>query len=136
MAKSTEWSKGDRITAARLNDMRTDALAVSGTYTGDGTESKAVTGLGFEPAYVRIWTRETVSGTAIDVYETSSRQVDDNGDGGATHYPSGGGAPEFVSDAILSFDSDGFTVDDAGSDSHPNKDGQIYNFVAFSGEAI
>jgi hypothetical protein len=38
--------------------------------------------------------------------------------------------PATKTDAIISLDTDGFTVDDAGTDDHPNRLNQLYNYMA------
>jgi len=54
----------------------------TGTYTGDGTESQAVTGVGFEPRAIFITERTTSGGAAVDPYFTTDVIVDDSPDGG------------------------------------------------------
>jgi len=104
----------------------------TGTYTGDGTISQAITGVGFQPKYVKIWERQTVSGTDIRTYETTAEIMDDNANGGASvgYSTVTNFAAAFYSDRIISLDADGFTVDDVGADDHPNKNGQVYNYLA------
>lgn len=98
----------------------------TGTYTGDGTTSQGITGVLFAPKYVRIWNRETVDGTAIEAFETSADMVDDIAAGAAYDVKNA----VIKDNAIISLDADGFTVDDDGLDSHPNKSGQVYNYIA------
>jgi len=95
-----------------------------GTYTGDGATSQAITGVGFTPKYVRIWERET-SG-AVVVYETTTTIIDDDAQGAAVLIST----LNVNSSAIIALGSDGFTVDDNGSDAHPNKNSQVYNYLA------
>ena len=101
----------------------------SGTYTGDGTTSMPVTGVGFKPKYLKIWTRETVDGTTVTAFETTDVINDDNAAGGA-YKILGAGVHSFETNHIVSLDTDGFTVDDNGADSHPNKLGRVYNYLA------
>lgn len=101
----------------------------SGSYTGDGTTSMAVTGIGFKPKYVKIWKRETVDGSAITAFETTDTIIDDHVDGGA-YKILGAGTHSFETNKIISLDADGFTVDDDGVDNHPNKLNQVYNYLA------
>jgi hypothetical protein len=103
----------------------------TGTYTGDGSTSKAIT-TGFTPKYVRVWPRETSSGTgAMEIIETTAEILDDHANGGSFMIATTGGVDGsiFVSSRIISFESTGFTVDDVGADAHPNKNGQIYNYL-------
>lgn len=103
----------------------------TGTYTGDGSTSLAITGVGFAPKYVRIWERQTVSNTKIDVHETTDTIIDDNVSGAAVAYEEGSGDFKILANKIIALGSDGFTVDDAGANEHPNVSGQVYNFVCF-----
>lgn len=106
------------------------ALIATGSYTGDGTTSLAITGVGFTPNYLRIWVRKTSGGLITQIFETTDTIIDDNASGMAINYDDTANQHESAINAIISLDSDGFTVDDAGSDSHPNKSGEVYNFVA------
>lgn len=45
------------------------AATKTGTYTGDGTTSQAITGVGFAPSYVRIWRVRGTQGS-IEADET------------------------------------------------------------------
>jgi len=101
----------------------------TGTYTGDGAVSQAITGVGFQPKYVRIWSRETVSTTLVRSYETTDTIVDDNASGASIYNGSSATDQNLSINSIISLDADGFTVDDAGADLHPNKNGQIYNYM-------
>lgn len=101
----------------------------TGSYTGDGATSKAITGLGFQPRYVKIVQRRTSAASTVLMFETWDTINDDNVNGGAIYFAAG--AITFETDAIISLNADGFTVDDAGSDSAPNANGALYNWVAF-----
>ena len=102
----------------------------TGSYTGDGATSQAITGIGFQPKYLRIWERLTSAGAGA-LFETTDTIVDDNAAGGAIEVVTAwGNGVRFVINAIISLDSDGFSVDDAGSDSHPNKNSTVYNYLA------
>ena len=75
-----------------------------------------------------MWWRKTVAGVTYS-YETTDTMIDDNASGMAfsdRNVPGSGHA--MFTDAIISLDADGFTVDDAGSDAHPNKNGETYNY--------
>ena len=98
----------------------------TGTYTGDGTESQAITGIGFLPKALFITERRTSGGDAVDPYFVTNEIVDDNASGGVIDL----GNSKFETDKVLSLDADGFTVDDNGSDEHPNESGTIYNYYA------
>lgn len=98
-------------------------------YQGDGTTSQAITGVGFQPKYVKIWEAVGTDNTNIDSYMTTDNIVDDNASGGAIE--DAGNTLKFRTGRIISLDSDGFTVDDAGSDAHPNQDTIWYNFICY-----
>lgn len=104
-------------------------LIKTGTYTGDGTTSQAITGIGFSPKYVKIWRRETVDNTGLVIFETTPDIIDDNAAGGAILHD-GVLDHSFQTDKIISLDSDGFTVDDSGIDANPNQDTIVYNYMA------
>ena len=61
---------------------------------------------------------------------TSDVIVDDEAAGMAINIDLGNGVTETRTNAIIALGSDGFTVDDAGSDGHPNKNSQVYNYWA------
>jgi len=102
----------------------------TGEYTGDGTTSMAVTGIGFAPTTLKIWRRETVDNAATVMLETTTEIMDDNAAGGAVASISTDPEHRFLTDSIISLDADGFTVDDAGTDRDPNTSGVVYNYKA------
>lgn len=112
-----------------------NSLVKTGTYTGDGATSQGITGVGFAPKLVMIWIQATsgvVGGSKQWVF-TTDVMVDDDASGLAISFTNQGASQEtglFVINAIISCDSDGFTVDDAGADAHPNKTSQVYNYLA------
>jgi len=69
-------------------------------YTGDGTSSNAITGVGFQSDFLWIKQRDATRG----------HQLMDSVRGASVRLQSHGGTPESAS-ALVSFDSDGFTVD-------------------------
>jgi len=103
------------------------AHIATGTYTGDGTTSQAITGLGFQPKFVWIVQRQTLDGTAINISPfTTDVIVDDNAAGGAIDVKNS----QFETNQIISLDADGFTVDDDSTDADPNTNTQVYNYLA------
>ncbi len=103
----------------------------TGTYSGDGATSQGITGVGFQPKLVwitRRYTNNTVFGDR-GISWTTDQIVDDNASGMALLSISGGNY-RVDSDAIISLDADGFTVDDTTADADPNKNGITYNFWA------
>lgn len=91
-------------------------------YTGDGTTSQAITGAGFQPLKVEIL-RTVESGTEVELYVGYAALGDDNC---LVHQNAAGAEHKNRSDKIISLDADGFTVDDAGGDNHPNKNTKEY----------
>lgn len=92
----------------------------TGQYTGDGSTSQAITGVGFQPKYAECFPHVTVAGAA-EIYQRITNMV-------FTHQDNSGST--MSDNRIDSLDSDGFTVDDAGADAHPNKNGQVYDYIA------
>lgn len=103
-----------------------NASIKTGTYTGDGTTSQAITGIGFRPKYVRIWRSRTGNAQNTTTFETTDGLVDNNVDGIAINLP----ASLTTTNAIISLDVNGFTVDDGSPTSHPNQIGVVYEFLA------
>jgi len=130
----------DGSDAAALHKHVGAALVETGTYSGDGTTSQVISlsDSSLVVKYVRIWERVTSSGTDITIYESTDTIVDDEGSGlaietaGAT--PSG---PTSRSNAIIALGTGSFTVDDGGSDNHPNKvaGSQVYNYLVMGVES-
>ena len=103
----------------------------TGSYTGDGSTSLAVTGVGFKPRYVKIWERVTTNSIAASYNETTPEIIDDIAGGTSIGIDQNVSQQlRAYSNTIISLDADGFTVDDDGVDSHPNTSGQVYNYLA------
>lgn len=101
-----------------LRNLSSFGRVATGTYTGDGATSQMITGVGFQPKYVKIWAHLT---------NVSSHEKLDQTWGTNAFVPD---TPAFADNQIISLDSDGFTVDDAGADAHPNKNGTVYDYLA------
>ena len=101
---------------------------VTGSYTGNGATSMAVTGLGITPKYVEVWMREVTSGTVIPDYSwcfTTAEIMDDSANKMAIE-----GKPQYYREGkIIAFASGSFTVSDQDVDAHPNKNGVVYNYM-------
>lgn len=103
----------------------------TGTFTGDGATSQAITGLGFQPKAIWIYKRFTVDNTAFAAFEFvfSSTEIEaDNAAGGVAS--SDGSTLRFKTDKVIALGADGFTVDDGGADADPNADTIVYNYIA------
>lgn len=122
-----------KITLADLLGGGGGGAVATGSYTGDGTESQAITGIGFPPVYVRIWKRQTSGNTVVPIHETTTEILADNVDGGAIKYTET--QLRFRAHRIIALGADGFTVDDNAADADPNADGQIYNYLAIGSSA-
>jgi len=94
-------------------------LMSTGSYTGDGTDDRAITGVGFQPDVVFI----KGDLLQIGVFRTSTM-----GDG----YSKATGATALFTDRIKSFGSDGFTI---GTDVDVNKADTTYYWAAFKAAA-
>lgn len=94
----------------------------AGQYTGNGAESYGITGIGFAPVFVIIFPYSAVANTSFNfsiwkrLGDTLAFEV----------Y-----ASDWKDHAVISMDADGFTVDDAATDLHPNTSGIVYNYIAF-----
>jgi len=130
---------GTASTAARRDHAHAMQLSmVTGTYTGDGTTSQAITA-GISGAQVKccIVTKRVTSTAELGNKEwvfTSDTIVDDITTGCALNLTSAtgsSGVPEWGTNSIIALGVNSFTVDDAGGDANPNKDGQTYNYIAW-----
>jgi len=102
----------------------------AGTYTGDGSTSLAVTGLGFTPKWVKIW-HLTASGHQVYAVETTASIMATTSDKRSVlTYSGNANETSLVDNAIIALSAGSFTVDDAGSDSHPNKASETYHYLA------
>lgn len=112
----------------------TYAQVATGTYTGNGSTSQSVTGVGFQPKVVFVTKRLTSNGDNFvqGAYVWTSNVIVDDVTGGAavTYDPATENTFEIFTDTIIAIGSDGFTVDDGGSDNDPNANGVTYNYWA------
>jgi hypothetical protein len=94
---------------------------LSGSFTGNALDSRAISGLGFRPDFVIIKARDDASIAAM----RSSTMVGD-----ASKEMTG--ATAFAANQIQSLDADGFTL---GTDASVNKNGKTYDWIAFTASA-
>ena len=124
-------NKSTGNTGVNVDDSGTGTLhgayIKTGTYTGDGAVSQAITGVGFRPKYVKIVPHfavdTTYSGTgpwSVLKTDTMDTQFSE------ANWGVGAGIRDNM---IISLDADGFTVDDDGSDNDPNKNGRVYDYI-------
>ena len=98
---------------------------VLGSYTGDGTTSHAITGLGGKPKSLEIFDHPTAE---VDSWKFEKLDRDW---GEFTFFHAGiAGNHRMALNQIISLDEDGFTVSDAGQDFDPNRLGKVYDFIA------
>lgn len=103
------------------------SILVTGQYTGDGTTSQGITGIGFAPKVVVI----SRDGTSDSGFELHIKTADMSTE---FAYEVGAGANNngIRDNKIISLDSDGFTVDDNGADENPNSNTATYNYWCLS----
>jgi fibro-slime domain-containing protein len=96
------------------------ARMLTGTYTGDGKDNRAITGLGFKPDFVLIKgnaEEPAVCRTSTMALDRSKQLVE---------------AASIFTNRIQTLDADGFTL---GSDRDVNDSGKSYYWVAFQANA-
>jgi len=93
----------------------------TGTYTGDGTEGQTITGVGFRPKYVEIY--------SIGAENLEVKLDRDWADWSILHMDYGDDHTA-TQNRVNSLDTDGFTVDDANNNSVPNTSGTTYYYFA------
>lgn len=96
-----------------------------GSYTGDGTASFAITGIGFTPKVVMVSAGVKVGGDSNSVMRFDTMAAGDSS-------PISNSAT-FYTDGILSLDADGFTV---GANIRANNTGTVYYYLALGGTDI
>ena len=127
-----DFTVGEILTAATMDGQTADLSTLNsdkaeiktGEYTGDGSTAQTITGLGFTPAFGKVWYR-VAHGNVSNVYETTTEIIAHNAEGLALR-PSDA---TMYYDTITAFGSGSFTVDDHGADSHPNKNGVVYCYL-------
>ena len=103
-----------------------DAMLKTGTYTGDGTEGQGITGVGFQPKYVKIWAHP-VSEANTQIHEKLDQTW---GDYDINHSTTATSEHKSFDNRINSLDADGFTVDDDAANLPPNTDTVTYDYLA------
>jgi len=104
-----------------------------GTYTGDGNATKAITGLGFQPKLVILWAKVQTIGATCIFFKTNQDGLNAltlvTVSGDFTAYF------EYYLDAVISLDSDGFTVGDCTGHgaNYTNYNGRSYTYIALRG---
>lgn len=97
----------------------------TGSYTGDDTTARGITGIGFQPKYVKIWQSGASDGDAMFIFEKTDVMT-----GTLCIRKSDTNAFQYKDNRLTSLDADGFTIDDNGANAHPNKSGTTYRYIA------
>ena len=132
---SKTWSVGEVVTAANMNtyvrdndaDLQANKLNIkTGNYAGTTGDPQAVTGVGFEPTFLKIW-KEVTDGNDSISWETTDDLIDNDVDGLAAVISKSGGVLvlRMLDGNIKSLDADGFTVSATA-----NTTGDTYSFYA------
>ena len=99
-------------------------LIKTGTYVGDGAANRGITGIGFQPTFVRV-SPVLTDGDATEIFEKVA------GMGLITdHHQTAGSFHHTHLNHVISLDADGFTVGDDEGDEHPNANGVTYTYLA------
>lgn len=124
------WQKLRRLLAGgnRLHDLADGAeIAMkTGTYTGDGNATKAITGVGFQPRKIEAYSQTSNYGLTIKTDQDGTKAMR-LGTGSSTQ-------TEYADDMIISLDSDGFTVGDGTGTTGGNVNNvnaRVYTYIAF-----
>ena len=134
-----DYIVGEVLTAATMDGVTEDLNALNtdigdplridtGEYTGDGSVAMAVTGVGFTPIWIWIVEKKTVHaqqpqwGFVSDVIQDDVTNCMVRGVAAGDRW--------VMQNCINSLDSDGFTVNDAGANTFPNTNAQVYNYMA------
>lgn len=118
----TASAEGAATNFARRDHVHEGCRIATGTYTGDGAASQAITGLGFTPKHVHII-------LALDEYAYHYWKIDTMGI--FASMLAFAGALVYRADIIISLDADGFTVGDTPAGDSPNENDNDYHYVAW-----
>jgi len=107
----------------------------TGTYTGNGSTSQTINLADSSLKIKMLWTfvRSTSDNARNDIFFTTDTIVDDIATYGAAlrFYDGNAVIPYQQQQRIRSVSTGSFVVDDRSADYHPNKNGQVYNYIAF-----
>jgi hypothetical protein len=94
-----------------------------GSWTGNGSTDTTISGVGFQPKFLLL----------KDTGSTEQWQIYDGARGQAFWHPNLFNAQGTNSEAVKSFNSDGFVI---GNDGSVNTNGNTYIYLAFGGDAV
>jgi len=132
-------ARGSALQVLRVNSGGSDlefadppsSTIAAGTYTGNGATSQVISGLGFTPKYVKVWHIDDSATHRVYAVETTASIMATTSDKRSILTTgSVASSPNIVDNAIIALSSGSFTVDDAGTDTHPNKNGATYHYYA------
>ena len=105
----------------------TTNVSAFGSYTGSGSTGNSITGLGFKPAFLILKKTEDTNGSwrILDATRSTTNDRNDNLFANLTNVES------VDSNGGVSFDSDGFTLNNTGS-ANANESGKNYIYAAFA----
>jgi len=101
----------------------------TGSYTGDGSTSQAITGVGFSPKYLFISMAGSDGDSPVSGYTTDTIMPLDAQ--GLAVIVGTTGNKTTLDNRFLSLDADGFTVSDDSADAFPNANGITHHYLAF-----
>lgn len=118
-------------TAQAIADLATGGAQIAtGTYTGNGSTSQAITGVGFQPKFLLIIRGSGSTPLSLDGDVAFAIDAQLSEDGRSVIWNSSQSRFDRDTDAITALGADGFTVDDDGADRSPNANGYTYTYVA------
>jgi hypothetical protein len=125
----SDTDDGGAVKTAALSGLAALGLQLkTGGYSGDGTTSNAITGVGFEPKFLFIWESQADGGNPQWGFTSDSYMANDAQ--GLMVVFSNAGNSFSQDNRVLSLDSDGFTLSDDGANSFPNTSGTAYQYIA------
>jgi len=101
---------------------------ILGEYAGDGSVSLEIIAKCRKIVELEIVTKRTVHDAAVSIFKSNTDTVNNHVDGGAIASVPGNPEHRFVTNAIISIVGNKFKIDDDGTDEHPNKLGQDYQY--------
>ena len=104
---------------------KNNQIIATGSYTGNDITTRNITGLGFQPKYVKIWQSGAVDGDAMFFFERNDLMT-----GTLCIRKSDTNSFQYKDNRLTAFISDGFTIGDASINAHPNKNGTVYRYLA------
>lgn len=113
---------GEAIQAGANTNLR----MVTGKYTGDGWPTQEITGITITPRVLIITQVGGAHGTNSDF---AIRTEQNTGLISLMMFP--GGVIQQLDNRITAIGVDSFTVSDRGANDDPNKNGQLYQFIAW-----